>query len=116
MREATHCCLPIASNRVENINMQIEYDRKVLLGQGGFGSVFLGKYDNRKVAVKRVQLHEVNDNEEKALQCLQQFGHPNIVKLLHSELNADFKYNFLLNYEKKIRNDIHKSNFLCFSL
>ena len=87
-------------------NMKIEYDRKVPLGQGGYGSVFLGKYNGVKVAIKRVQLHEVNDNEEKALQCLQQFGHPNIVKLLHSELNADFKYNFLLNYEKKMRNDI----------
>ena len=87
-------------------NTQIEYDRKVQLGQGGFGSVFLGKYNGVKVAVKTVQLHLVNDNEEKALQCLQQFGHPNIVKLLYSELNADFKYNFLLNYEKKMRNDI----------
>jgi serine/threonine-protein kinase/endoribonuclease IRE1 len=92
--------------------MQIEYDREVPLGEGAFSFVFLGKYNGVKVAVKRVQLHNVNENEEKALQLL---DHPNIVKLFYSELNADFKYDFFLNYEKKIRNDINKRNFLCFS-
>ena len=105
----------LSSNQVENINMydmQIEYDREVPLGEGAFSFVFLGKYNGVKVAVKRVQQHNVNENEEKALQ---QLDHPNIVKLFYSELNADFKYDFLLNYDKKIRNDINKRNFLCFS-
>ena len=53
-------------------DIQIKYDRDVSLGRGGFGSVFPGKYKGRKVAVKRVELRKVNDNEEKALQCLQQ--------------------------------------------
>jgi hypothetical protein len=48
------------------------------------------------VAVKRVQLQQVNnDNEE--IKALQLLDHPNIVKLFYSELNADFKYDFLLN-------------------
>ena len=94
--------------------MQIEYDREVPLGEGGFSFVFLGKYKGSKVAVKRVQLQQVNnDNEE--IKALQLLDHPNIVKLFYSELNADFKYDFFLNYEKKIRNDINKRNFLCFS-
>jgi serine/threonine protein kinase len=71
-------------------NTQIEYDREPL-GQGGFGSVFRGKYDNHQVAVKRVALHLVNDNEEKALQ---QLDHPNIVKLFYSESDEYFKYDF----------------------
>ena len=66
------------------------------------------------MAVKRVQLQQVNnDNEE--IKALQLLDHPNIVKLFYSELNADFKYDFFLNYEKKIRNDINKRNFLCVS-
>ena len=82
--------------------MQIEYDREVPLGQGGFGSVFPGKYKGRQVAVKRVQLHLVYDNEEKALQCLQQLGHPNIVKLFYSESDANFKY-IIFNLIKEIK-------------
>ena len=67
--------------------MQIEYDREVPLGQGGYGSIFPGKYNGRQVAVKRVQLHLVSDIEEKALQRL---NHPNVVKLFYSESEENF--------------------------
>jgi serine/threonine protein kinase len=68
--------------------MQIKYE-KVPLGEGGFGSVFPGTFNGRQVAVKRVALHKVNnDNEEKTLQ---QLNHPNVIKLFHSESNDEFK-------------------------
>ena len=81
--------------------MQIEYDHEVPLGQGGFGSVFPGKFKGGKVAVKRVQLHLVSDIEEKSLQRL---DHHNIVKLLYSESDGNFKYEFFsiskIEYER----------------
>jgi serine/threonine protein kinase len=68
--------------------MQIAYDSKVPLGEGGYGSVFLGTYGGHQVAVKRVGLHLVRDIEEKALQRL---DHPNVVKLIYSENDDNFK-------------------------
>ena len=34
--------------------MEIQFDRKVPLGEGGHGSVFLGTFQGRKMAVKRI--------------------------------------------------------------
>jgi serine/threonine protein kinase len=66
--------------------MKIQFYLKTKLGEGGFGSVFLGQFDGRQVAVKRVDVTKVNDNEEKVLK---QLDHPNIIKLFHSEIDAD---------------------------
>jgi hypothetical protein len=83
----------ISKSRLRNYcfkstKMEIQLNREVLLGQGGFGAVFLGTFQDRKVAVKRVELIRVNDEEEKNLK---QIDHPNIVKLLHVECTDDFK-------------------------
>ncbi len=69
--------------------MEIEFNSQVRLGRGGFGSVFPGTFQGRKVAIKRVELINATDNEEEALK---QLDHPNIVKLFHVECNEDFKY------------------------
>ncbi|KAI9550630.1 hypothetical protein GHT06_000621 [Daphnia sinensis] len=69
--------------------MKIWFDRDSLLGQGGFGTVFKGKFGGREVAVKRVELRHVNKREEEAMLKLE---HPNIVKLLHCEKDNDFMY------------------------
>jgi serine/threonine protein kinase len=68
--------------------MEIEFNRQVRLGRGGFGSVFPGTFQGRKVAIKRVELVNATDNEEEALK---QLDHPNIVKLFHVECTDDFK-------------------------
>jgi serine/threonine protein kinase len=68
--------------------MEIQLNREVLLGQGGFGAVFLGTFQGREVAVKRVELIRASANEE---ENLKQIDHPNIVKLLHVECTDDFK-------------------------
>jgi serine/threonine-protein kinase/endoribonuclease IRE1 len=69
--------------------MEIQFDRKVRLGGGGHGSVFLGTFQGNKVAVKRVELfHTANENEEKNMQ---QLNHPNVVKLLHFYTDDNFK-------------------------
>ncbi|KAK4014954.1 hypothetical protein OUZ56_027466 [Daphnia magna] len=69
--------------------MKIWYDNYALLGRGSFGTVFKGKFGGRDVAVKRVELHKVNQREEEAMLEL---DHPNIVKLFHCENDKDFRY------------------------
>ncbi|KAK4014944.1 hypothetical protein OUZ56_027456 [Daphnia magna] len=69
--------------------MKILFNRDAVLGQGGFGVVFKGKFGGREVAVKRVDLLKVDKREEEALLKL---DHPNIVKLFHCEKDNDFMY------------------------
>ena len=69
--------------------MEIQFDRKVRLGQGGYGAVFPGTFQGNKVAVKRVQLIDAtNENEEN---IMKQLDHPNIVKLFHFDRDDNFK-------------------------
>ena len=69
--------------------MEIQFDRDIQLGQGGYGAVFPGTFQGKKVAVKRVQLIDAtNENEENILQKL---NHPNIVKLFHFDKDDNFK-------------------------
>ena len=69
--------------------MEIQFDREVRLGQGGYGSVFPGTFQGNKVAVKRVLLIDAtNENEEKILKDL---DHPNVVKLIHFYKDDTFK-------------------------
>ncbi|XP_057374562.1 serine/threonine-protein kinase/endoribonuclease IRE2-like [Daphnia carinata] len=71
----------------------MQYDKKDFIGRGAFGSVFLGTFKGKKVAIKRIELVgepvPVVDNE---LEALQQLDHPNVVKLLHCESDDTFKY------------------------
>ncbi|XP_046638068.1 serine/threonine-protein kinase/endoribonuclease ire-1-like [Daphnia pulicaria] len=66
-------------------------DRCKLIGRGCYGTVYEGTWMNRKVAVKRIQIENVENNkgEEEALQKL---DHPNVVKLYHAESDSDFRY------------------------
>ena len=70
----------------------IKYEKKKLLGQGGFGQVYLGEYNGTNVAVKRVLVTSAESylNEEEALKKL---DHPNVIKLLYSDSdrNQDFR-------------------------
>ncbi|XP_057380090.1 calcium-dependent protein kinase 2-like [Daphnia carinata] len=69
--------------------MKIWFDREKPIGEGSFGTVFIGKFGGREVAVKRVEMRHVDKREEEAMLKL---DHPNIVKLLHCETDNDFMY------------------------
>ena len=59
------------------------------LGRGAFGLVYKGQFQENDVAIKKVQLpFAENDRELNSLQIL---NHPNVVKLLYSEQDADFR-------------------------
>ena len=72
-------------------NWRIDYDRKVLLGRGGFGATFLGNLINKdtglvemQVAIKRIVIDEVSESEELFLDreiVQMELNYPNVVKL-----------------------------------
>ena len=68
------------------------YERNRILGRGTIACVFYGTLNQVPVAVKRIQLHDLEESfqirEETAMR---QLDHPNVVKLLHVEENEDFK-------------------------
>lgn len=66
-----------------------------ILGRGKYGTVFKGTYNSKTVAVKRVQLIDIEQtqNEEKALNDLE---HPNVIKLLYSESKTDFRLAYFI--------------------
>lgn len=72
----------------------ITFDRRTLLGYGRYGPVFKGNYDSvGPVAVKRIELHICNDQEESQMIL----NHQNntcqyLVKLYRVENDLDFKY------------------------
>ncbi len=74
----------------QSVSLSISIDREKVLGKGRYGIVNEGTWMNRKVAVKRIQIENVQNNKggEEALQIL---DHPNVVKLYHVESNLDFR-------------------------
>ena len=70
------------------MKIQCDANKDNILGEGGFGFVFKGRFNGHPVAVKRVELFKVSDNEE---MILQQLEHPNIIKFFHSESDNNFK-------------------------
>ena len=83
-------------------NWRIDYDRKVLLGRGGFGATFLGNLINKdtglvemQVAIKRIVIDEVPESEkvliDREMTIQKELNHPNVVKLLHWEEQGEFR-------------------------
>ncbi len=71
--------------------MEIQFDSRIPLGQGGYGSsVFPGTFQRSQVAVKEVRLINTT-NDEDAENILKQLNHPNIVKLLHFCSDNNYK-------------------------
>jgi serine/threonine protein kinase len=77
---------------------RIKYDKEKILGRGGFGTVYEGSFfdgnQNRKVAVKRVEMREEDQEymnnlkkEEEALNKLH--NHPYIVQLYFVEVQQE---------------------------
>ncbi|XP_045023473.1 serine/threonine-protein kinase/endoribonuclease IRE1-like [Daphnia magna] len=81
-------------SETDTVNVgDIRFDRKDVLGSGGYGSVYRGNYKGQSIAVKRVEKRagrvQLVENE---LNILKKLDHPNIVKLLHFDSDADFQY------------------------
>lgn len=65
----------------------IEFFEHKKLGKGGFGTVYEGTFNGKKVAVKRT----LHDNYEAIeTEFLQAVSHPNLIKFIAIEKDLDF--------------------------
>jgi serine/threonine protein kinase len=74
----------------QSVSLSISIDRQKVLGKGRYGIVYEGTWMNRKVAVKRIQIENVENNKGE-VEALQKLDHPNVVKLYHVESDSDFR-------------------------
>jgi serine/threonine protein kinase len=74
----------------QSVSLSISIDRKKVLGKGAYGIVYEGTWRDRKVAVKRIQIENVENNKGE-VEALQKLDHPNVVKLYHVESDSDFR-------------------------
>jgi predicted Ser/Thr protein kinase len=79
------------SSAFSSFDSKLTFDRRKVLGKGGFSTVYEGAWGGVKVAVKRFFKGDAssNEQEEKALKML---DHVNVIKLFHVEEDQDFKY------------------------
>jgi len=70
-----------------NMN-RINYNENDILGEGGFGQVFKGRFDGKDVAVKKIEIRfSINDAREE--EFLKNNQHANILKFFHAERYAN---------------------------
>lgn len=68
---------------------------KSILGKGGFGTVYRGRYEDCDVAVKRIQLDSF-EGDDREIRIQNGLDHENVLKILTVEDNDDFRYFGLL--------------------
>lgn len=69
--------------------MPIVYDKERWIGEGTYGQVYHGEWNNRSVAVKKVKAASQIVERELNLRSL---SHPNVVQLLGFEDKDDQRY------------------------
>ena len=72
----------------------VKIDESKELGRGGFGTVFLGTFEGNNVAVKKIPVG-VLDNEndlQREVELHKQLDHQNVLKLLHVDEEKDPKW------------------------
>jgi serine/threonine protein kinase len=67
------------------------YNKKDVLGMGSYGIVFSGFHRDRKVAVKRIEVHRLNP-EDREVKMQMKLEHENVLKMLTVEKDDDFRY------------------------
>ena len=72
-------------------NTGIKYTRENLLGQGTYGSVYLGIYNDQQVAVKRIELKQ-SKKEEREVYLQKILDHENVLKIRKVKEDDDFRY------------------------
>jgi predicted Ser/Thr protein kinase len=79
--------LPEIVEQLERLSVVLETD--AYLGKGAEGFVFKGKFRSQVVAIKRILLDLVNHSRE--VEAMKQLDHPNVLKLLRSQDQGEFR-------------------------
>lgn len=80
----------MASDNSSPFSGKIECSKHIL-GRGGYGTVYRGRYEGCDVAVKRIQLDSF-ENEDREIKLQNGLDHDNVLKILTVEDNEDFRY------------------------
>ena len=64
----------------------------MILGRGHRGIVYRGSFENQFVAVKRMNVANLEDNNEEDV--LQKLNHDNIIKFYHAEYQNDNQFRY----------------------
>jgi serine/threonine protein kinase len=70
---------------------ELQFDRRNVLGQGGYGIVYAGTFEGKKVAVRRIQLMDSNPTNNREVLNQQLLNHPNIMQFIHFEKDDDYE-------------------------
>lgn len=64
-----------------------------ILGKGGFGIVYKGKHNGEDVAIKRIELTRLEDNDKNPTedQNMELCNHRNVLKFFAVDQDGDFK-------------------------
>ncbi|KAK4004966.1 hypothetical protein OUZ56_006692 [Daphnia magna] len=77
----------------ESPESTMRFSRENILGRGAFACVFGGTLNEVPVAVKRIQLHDLEDEiKSREENILKSMNHENVLKIVHIEENEDFKF------------------------
>jgi len=74
------------------VNQSLSYDPRHLIGRGAFSNVYLGKFKDILVAVKRFQKYENGDDSiiEREAEILEELEHHHVLRYISMEKNEDF--------------------------
>ena len=76
-----------------------------LIGTGGFGTVHHGTFRSSKVAIKKVQILRLDQRGPREYKSMKLLNHPNVLKLLHWQDDADFRFYTFHSFELKLINE-----------
>lgn len=88
----------VESNNIDlskwgTVNDLLKFNRRRIIGKGGYSTVFEGIFENKKVAVKRVQ--QMDDDwkrdVENEYQISARLNHPNVVQYKYCVEDIDFR-------------------------
>ena len=77
-------------NQLHNMSAIKNLDQNKILGKGRYGTVFQFKWNEKLVALKRIELSDIVGNQEEE-EALQKLVHPNVIKLLHVESDTAYR-------------------------
>ena len=66
---------------MQEVGEDIEISREQL-GSGTFAMVYSGLYKGKEVAIKKVPLSRIDQNDDPEVQSMKKLDHPNVLKML----------------------------------